>query len=112
MEDAALFSVEVLKNDYANQSIILTGHQPMKVGNLLKMISEMLNDEIAFEFDHNPNSAHYEITPYSFSPKVGKKLTPPLHIDLGQGILKVIEEVHKELNPELHVLNGILVEED
>ena len=112
VEDAALFSIEVLKNDYANQSIILTGHQPMKVGNLLKMISEMIDDEIAFEFDHNPNSAHYEITPYSFSPKVGKKLTPPLHIDLGQGILKVIEEVYKELNPKLHVLNGILVKED
>ena len=32
VEDAALASLEILKSEYANQNIILTGHQPMKVG--------------------------------------------------------------------------------
>jgi UDP-glucose 4-epimerase len=40
------------------------------------------------------------------------KLAPPLHIDLGQGILRVIEDVHKKLNPELNELHGILIKEE
>lgn len=111
VEDAALCSVEILKPEYANQNIILTGHQPMKVGNVLKMIAEMIGEDIKFEFEHGNGSAHYEITPYSFGPRVGKKLAPPLHVDLGQGVLKVIEEIHKKLHPDLHDLNGVFVNE-
>lgn len=111
VEDAAECSVEILKPKYANQSIILTGHQPMKVGNVLKMIVEMIGEDIQFEFENDPNNVHYLITPYSFSPKVGKKLTPPINMDLGQGILRVIEEAHKKLHPELHNINGVLVKE-
>jgi len=112
VEDAAMASIEILKPEYANESIVLTGHQPMEVGNVLKMISEMLGEEIKFEFERNPNNVHYKITPYSFNPKVGMKLAPPLHVDLGQGILRVIEDIHKKLNPELNDLHGILVKED
>jgi len=111
VEDAAQCTVEILKPEYANQSIILTGHQAIKVGNVLKMIAEMLQQEIEFEFDRNPSNAHYEITPYTFSPNVGKKLAIPLHIDLGQGILHVIEEVYRKLNPELYQLHGVLVKD-
>jgi len=109
VEDAAACSVEILKPEYANQSIVLTGHQAMKVGNLFKMIAEVLGHDIEFEFEHNPSSAHYEVTPYSFNPKVGKKLTPPLHVDLGQGILRVVEELHNTVRPELQSVHGVLV---
>jgi UDP-glucose 4-epimerase len=111
VEDAAECSVEILKSEYANQSIILTGHQPMKVGDVLKMITEMIGEDIQFEYENDPNNVHYLITPYSFSPKVGKKMAPPFHMDFGQGILRVIEDVHKKLHPELHNINGVLVKE-
>ncbi len=111
VEDAAQCSVEILKPEYANQSIVLTGHQPMTVENLLKMIAEMLGEDISFEFEHNPNKSHYEVTPYSFNPKVGKKFAPPLHIDLGQGVLKVIEEIYEKNHPDLHKINGLLMKE-
>ena len=111
VEDAAECSLEILKSKYANQSIILTGHQPMKVGDVLKMITEMIGEDIQFEYENDPNNVHYLITPYSFSPKVGKKMAPPFHMDFGQGILRVIEEVHKKLHPELHNINGVLVKE-
>ncbi len=112
VEDAALASIEILKPEYSNKSIVLTGHQPMEVGNVLKMISEMLGKDINFEFERDQNNAHYEITPYSFNPKVGMKLASPLHFDLGQGILRVIEDVHKKLNPELNELHGILIKKE
>ena len=111
VEDAALSSVEILKPEYANQNIVLTGNQPMTVGNMLHMIAEMLGKEIKFVFEHDESNAHYMITPYSFSPRFGKKMVPPVQFDFGQGILRVIEDLYRELNPEMHNVEGYLLKE-
>jgi UDP-glucose 4-epimerase len=111
VEDAAKSSVEILKPEFANEHIILTGHQPMTVANLFKMIEEILGNSIEFEFENSADNSHYLISPYSFNPKVGKKLAPPLHIDLGQGLLRMIENQHKKLHPELHNVKGYLIKE-
>lgn len=98
VEDAARSSVDILNPKFANEHIILTGHQPMRVGDLLSMISEILQKPLDLNYQQNPNKDHYEITPYSFNPKIGKKLVSSVHIDLGQGILKVIEDLHQDLH--------------
>jgi len=41
------------------------------------------------------------MSPYSFNPKMAKKLMRNPHIDLGQGILNLIGEIHKELNSQV-----------
>jgi len=110
VEDAAQCSVDILAPAYANANIVLSGSQPMRVGDLLKMIAEMLGKDIEFRFLGDGKSGHYEITPYSFNPHIGKKMVPPLATDLGQGILRVIEDVYKELNPNLATELGYLVE--
>ena len=112
VEDAAAASEEILAPEYANQNIVLAGHQPMRVKDLLKMIAEMLGKPLEFDFLGEDQTGHYEITPYSFSPKIGKKMTPYLSVDLGQGILRVIEDVHRELNPDLTTVHGVLVPKD
>ncbi len=109
VEDAAIASEEILAPEFANQNIVLSGHQPMRVQDLLKMIAEMLGQPLEFDFLGEDQTGHYEITPYSFSPKIGRKLTPVLSVDLGQGILRVIEDVHRELNPDLTTVHGVLV---
>lgn len=111
-EDAAECSVEVLKPEYADANIVLTGTQPMRVGDLLKMISEMLGGGIEFDFQGDGKSGHYEITPYSFNPHIGKKMTPRLSTDLGQGILHMVEQIHRELNPNLTTELGYLVNKE
>jgi UDP-glucose 4-epimerase len=98
VEDAARSSVDILHPKFANEHIILTGHQPMRVGDLLSMISEILQKPLDLNYQQNPNKDHYEITPYSFNPKIGKKLVSSAHVDLGQGILKVIEDLHQDLH--------------
>jgi UDP-glucose 4-epimerase len=108
VEDAARSSVQILEPQYANEHIVLTGPQPMRVGDLMRMIKEMLNMDLDFEWGTG-GSAHYEITPYTFNPTIGKKLSAPLHVDLGQGVLRVIEELHETLHPELHNHLGVLV---
>ena len=112
VEDAALSTVEILGPEYANQNIVLTGNQPMQVGDLFRMIEEMLGKPIEIKYQHDPNSGHYQVTPYAFMPKVGRKLVPPLTVDLGQGVLRVMEEEHKEIHPELSAEGGYLVATD
>lgn len=110
VEDAALSTVEILKPEYANQNIVLTGSDQMQVGDLFKMIGEMLGKELKIICQHDPNSGHYQITPYAFMPKVGRKMTPHLSIDLGQGVLKMMEEVHHELHPDLKESGGFFLQ--
>ena len=110
VEDAAECSVEILNSDYANQHIVLTGNQLMTIEELLKMIAEILDDkDIQIEYNPETVDAHYEMSPYTFSPKFGKKMSPHLHIDFGQGLLEVIEESYKKLHPEEAEKFGFLV---
>ncbi len=112
VDDAATATLEVLDERFANQNIIVTGNQPMRVGDLFKMIGEMLGRDIEIRYQNDPNSGHYQVTPYSFMPKVGRKLVPPLTVDLGQGILRVMEAEHQQLHPELTSEGGYLVPTD
>lgn len=74
VEDAANASVEILSPIYENQHIILTGNQTIKYKDLLNMINEMLGGEIEIIYNNSKSETHYQVTPYSFNPKLGKKL--------------------------------------
>lgn len=97
VEDAARASVKVLDSQFENEHIILTGDQRMKVKEMLQMIAEILGIPLEIDVQHPHDQAHYHITPYSFNPKMGKKLFSELNVDLGQGLLRVIEELHESL---------------
>lgn len=112
VDDASTATLEILKAEYENQNIIISGNQPMRIRDLFRMISEILGKEIKVEYLHDPNSGHYQITPYAFMPKIGRKLTPPLTVDLGQGILRVMEEEHKALYKDLQQEEGIIIQTD
>jgi UDP-glucose 4-epimerase len=75
------------------------------------MIAEMLDMDINFIFENDPGNTHYMITPYSFSPRLGRKMIPPVQIDLGQGVLRTIEEIHHELNPGMQNVGGYLLKD-
>jgi len=93
VEDAARASVLALGDDFRNQSVVLTGHQPMRVVDLLKMLAEILGMPSEVDFRDENYAGHYVRTPYAYQPKLGRKYTPPLHVDLGQGLLQLIDEV-------------------
>lgn len=112
VDDASTATLAILAPEFKNQNIIISGNQPMRVGDLFRMIGEMLGKELVIEYENDPNSGHYQITPYAFMPKIGRKLIPPLTVDLGQGILRVMEEEHRALHPELSAEGGYLVSTD
>ncbi|MBF0488049.1 MAG: NAD(P)-dependent oxidoreductase [Nitrospirae bacterium] len=110
IHDAARGSVEILADEFTNQHIIITGYQQMRIKDLLFMIKEMLDNKIEIEFLPADTDLHYEITPYTFAPKIGRRLTSHTYVDLGQGILETIYNLYSAITP-LQIYNGISVKD-
>ena len=72
----------------------------MRVMDLLKMLAEILGIPQAVEFEETEYAWHYVRTPYAYQPKLGRKYVPPMHVDLGQGLLQLIAEVQNTSNPD------------
>lgn len=101
VRDAAVLSVDILKEEYVNSHIILTGHYRIKVREMMDIIKEMFNNQISIEYTEGERSNwHYSYTPYSFTPKIGDKLVRNRYVDLGQGLLECLVEIRDKLNQE------------
>lgn len=98
VEDAARMSVQILAPEFANRHLILTGQERMRIKDVMTMISEIMPWPVKLNFDEANTLHHYEITPYAFQPRIGRKLVLNEHVDLGQGLLDCISEIHKELH--------------
>jgi UDP-glucose 4-epimerase len=96
VEDAARASVTALEAEFRNQSVVVTGHQPMRVLDLLEMLAEIMGLRDAIDFRDERYAGHYVRTPYAYLPKLGRKYAPPLHVDLGQGLLQLIDDVRRQ----------------
>ena len=82
------------------QDIMITGSKSMRVHDVLEMIKEMFNNKISVEYTNNVLEAHYNITPYTFKPKVAKKYQLNYYHDLGQGVLEQIHDNYEKLLAE------------
>ena len=102
VEDAARAALTVLAEDFRNQHVMLTGHQQMKVKDLLIMIKEIVGPDVAIILQNEdslkePDSSnlHYSVTPYSFNkPQIARKLISNFYLDMGQGLLDCLDEIH------------------
>jgi UDP-glucose 4-epimerase len=103
VKDAAQSCVDVLSDDFRNERVVLTGHHPMRFADLLGMIREIVGEvEIELrapdeEDERHGSSGHFALTPYSFRPKVARKLVANPYVDMGQGLLECLEEIHLEM---------------
>ena len=96
-EDAARLSVNMLDDAHKNQAITVTGHQVLNSNELLNMIFEIAGKKQNIEFTgENLSGDHYIMTPYRYTPKRAKKLVPEEFVDLGQGILEIVEDINRE----------------
>lgn len=96
VEDAARASIAAMGDEFRNQSVVLTGQEPMRVLDLLGMLAEILGMNTPIEFIANDQPGHYVRTPYAYLPKLGRKYAPSLHVDLGQGLLQLIDYVRAD----------------
>ncbi len=98
VEDAARLSVDALREEFENQRLVITGQHPMRLRDLFTMFSEILGRPIEIDYaepEEGLADTHYRVTPYAFSPRVGRKLTANCYVDMGQGILQMLEEMHR-----------------
>jgi UDP-glucose 4-epimerase len=101
VEDAARASIDALNIEFINESVVLTGQEPMRVIDMLKMLAEILGlSADSVEFIEDKYAGHYVRTPYAYQPKLGRKYIPPIHVDLGQGLLQLINELSEGNNGE------------
>ena len=100
-KDAAKLSVDILmSNEFKNRHMMITGLERLKQKDLLKMIQEMSPNKVSIKMSEKHYTGHYEVTPYSFSPIVARKLVANPYIDLGQGLVECMRRVHHELSVE------------
>jgi len=99
VEDAARLSVDVLDDAFVQQHVMLTGSAPTRAADLFMMFREILGRPIEIDYRRveGEGSGHYAVTPYAFTPRPGKKLVTTHYVDMGQGLLRMVEDLHREL---------------
>lgn len=100
VRDAAGLTVRILLPEFVNKHVIITGHHPIKLNQLMSTIREVLGNSIDILYKPGTNPAHYTITPYTYIPKIGKKLTTDYYFDIGQGILECLDEIYVKQNKD------------
>lgn len=96
--DASRASVDILKPEFENQHIVITGPQMLRIRDVITMISEMLPGSIVkAAYENEDVEAHYNITPYAFKPRIGKKLLVNPFVDMGQGVLECVERQYHDI---------------
>jgi UDP-glucose 4-epimerase len=99
--DAARVSEQILADEFRNQNVVITGHNPMRLADLLNMVREILGPDVKVEITPPGPGAeaagHYSITPYTFRPKIAKKLAGNYYLDMGQGLVDCLEEIYQSL---------------
>ena len=98
VEDAARMSVQVLAPEFANRHLILTGQERLHIKDVMTMISEIMPWKVDLRFDQARAGHHYEVTPYAYQPRIGRKLVLNEHVDLGQGLLDCLQDIHQSMH--------------
>lgn len=99
VEDAARLSADVLDAAWEGEHVTLTGASPTRAADLFMMFGEILGKTVEVDYRHvtGPGSGHYAVTPYAYTPRPGKKLVTTHYVDMGQGLLRMIEDLDREL---------------
>lgn len=99
INDAARETVRIAGDkEYINRSVLITGHQRLKMKDFFDTIQEILGKPITIHYDAVENQRHYIRTPYSFDVDVPIRINISNYIDVNEGILDCLKEVQKELD--------------
>ena len=99
VRDAAIASVKSLNKEFKNKRIILTGHQPINVTELLSMLAEIIGlPKSSVQFSKKKYEGHYVRTPYHYEPELAEKYIPDTYIDLGEGLLEIIRNFDRSID--------------
>lgn len=101
--DAARETVRIaLDKQFENRTVLITGHQRMKVEEFFNMLKEIIGHDIKINYTPEEQHRHYVITPYSFDSEsdIPLRVNLSTYVDISEGILDCLREVKKELDRE------------
>ena len=97
VKDAARISGRVIKKDFDNKTLIISGPQSYKITDILNIISEITDiKKIKFvKKNKNKKYSHYLRTPYNVeeTETFALKLSDSLNVDIGQGLTNLVYEL-------------------
>jgi len=98
IHDATMLTIKAMQDDaYVNRAVTITGQQVLSAMDLINLLFEIIGVDKDYKFTGiDKEHGHYVISPYKYKPIRSIKLVPDKFIDIGQGILEVVEEVALE----------------
>ena len=103
VKDASDVSVKALHEDFVNEALIITGHHRMRIEEIHSAVNEILGGKLDISYEPHDGKSHYKSTPYSYLPKLGKKLVSNAYTDLGQGLIEVLAEIKAPTIEEIKI---------
>lgn len=95
VEDAARETVNIaLTNEYKNKTLLITGHQRIRVKDLFDILSEILGKKIKISYSPQKGNLHYKSTPWSFESDVPARINMRDYIDISEGLHLCLRGVH------------------
>lgn len=94
VHDASRLSIKILDKSYKNKCITISGQQTLSAKSVLSMINEILNKKIKIKIYPPKEFINYSITPYNFTPRQGIRLIDKSFVDMGEGVLRIVEEIY------------------
>jgi UDP-glucose 4-epimerase len=94
VEDAARLSVDAMAAAFEGKHMLLTGPSALRAADLFTMFQEILGRPVEVAYRPSEGGGHYSVTPYAFTPRPGRKLVTTEYVDMGQGLLQIVEELH------------------
>ena len=83
-------------DQFKSETLIITGHNRIKLSDLLNMINEILDKKVEVNYHPKENKSHYEQTPYSYISTIPKRVVPNLSSDLGESLVEVLKEIDND----------------
>ncbi len=96
VRDAALVCTRILADEFKGETLILTGHHRMRLREFMEIINEILSNKVKVNYHPEESRSHYNQTPYSYIPNIGKKIITDTYCDFGQSLLEILHEIDPE----------------
>ena len=97
VRDAAKSTVELIEKKLINKVVNITGHQTIKIIDLLDMIREILLIKKKVRFLNKNLPGHYSKVPHTFDNDPALKYVTSPYVDFSQGLYDLIKQIKKDI---------------
>jgi UDP-glucose 4-epimerase len=101
IDDASAICADLILSEARNRAYLLTGSERITMRQLFELLQEILARPLKMQFGGAASDSHYRMTQYNFAPIEARKVFRTEHVDIGNGLLRLIERLHLANSGEL-----------